>query len=100
MSNVGIVNASKASIIALLLNYLERLNNLILVQHCVEAELGELLWEVVWWDVYQAVVGLRLGRRIGRKGKVTHDQVVVLVSHMLVEDDLVHAFREFKINLR
>jgi hypothetical protein len=100
VSYVGIVNASKASIIALLLNDLESLNNLILVQHCVEAELGELLREVVRWDVDQAVVRLRLGRRVGRKGKVAHDEIVVLVSHMLVKDDLVHALRKLKINLR
>ncbi len=100
MSNAGVVDASKASIIALLPNDLHRLDNFILVEHSVEAELRELLGEVMGRDVDQAIVGLLLGWRVGRKGQVVHDEIVVLVSHVLIENDFVHALRKIEVNLR
>lgn len=100
VSNAGVVDASKASIIALLPNDLHRLDNFILVKHSVEAELRELLGEVMGRDVNQAIVGLFLGWRVGRKGQVVHDEIVVLVSHVLIENDFVHALRKIEVNLR
>lgn len=49
-------------------------------------------------DVYQAIVGLLLGGRVRRKGQVAHDEIVVLVSHVLIENDFVHALRKIEVN--
>lgn len=100
MSDACVVDASEPGIIALLPNDLHGLDDLVLVEHRVEAELRELLGEVVRRDVYQTVVGLLLGWRVRRQGQVAHNQVVVLVSHVFIEDYLVHTLREVEVHFR
>ncbi len=98
MSDAGVLDASEAGIVALLPNDLHGLDDLILVEHRIEAELGELLREVVGRDDNQTVVGLLLGRGVRRQGQVAHYEIVVLFSHVLIENYFVHTLREVEVH--
>lgn len=98
MSDASVVDASEARIVALLPYDLHGLDDFVLVEHRVEAELGELLREVVGRDVNQTVVGLLLGGGVRRQGQVAHYQVVVLVTHVLIENYFVHTLREVEVH--
>jgi hypothetical protein len=62
--------------------------------------LGELLREIVRWNVDKTIIlGLFLCW-LGGKREIAHDKLTSLLLHMLVKDDFVHTLGKVKVNFR
>lgn len=71
---------------------------MVLVKDGVETEVGELLWEVMWWDLDHAELrSLCLCNWI-RQSQGTRNEVWSILLNVLVKDDLVHGLTELLVN--
>jgi len=100
VSDASVIDASKSCIVALFSNDLHSLDNFVAVKHSGQGEQRELLREIVRRYVDQAIVRLFLGRWVGRKSKIAHDQIVVLISHVLIKYDFVHTLSKVEVYFR
>ena len=99
LGDVGIVDVPLEHVVAFLADLLHGTDGLVLVQDRVEAEIGERLWEIVWRNDNHAVVRcLRLWLLLWQ-GEWPRDEVGSVALEVLVENDLVHRLREFKVHL-
>lgn len=73
-------------------------DGLIFVQNGVEAEIGELLWEVVWWNGDHTVIWRKFLWLLSWKSKWSRDEVWSIGAQMFIEDDFVHGFGKFEID--
>jgi hypothetical protein len=99
MSDVGVVDVSEVSVITFFSDDLHCADHLILIHEGVEAELRELLGEVVGRNVYKGIVWGIFLCWLRWEGKIAHDEIVALLLHVLIEDDFVHALGKVEVYL-
>jgi hypothetical protein len=99
MSDVGVVDVSEVSIVAFLSDDLHCADHLILIHEGVEAELRELLGEVVGRNVHEGIVWGFFLCGLRRERKIAHNELASLLLHVLVEDDFVHALCKVEVYL-
>ena len=100
MSDISIVDVSEVSIIAFLSYYMQDFYYFFLTQKGIKAKLRELLREIVGRNVYEPIVWFGFRGWLRRHGQTANDQTVGAIIHVLVKDDLIHAFGKFKAHFR
>lgn len=77
-----------------------RSNDFILILESIEAELRELLREIMRRNGDHPKVWGFLYSRLGRKLEIACDQLVASLLQVLVKDDLIHGLCKLEVNLR
>mmetsp|Transcript_20747 Transcript_20747/g.31992 ORF Transcript_20747/g.31992 Transcript_20747/m.31992 type:complete len:987 (-) Transcript_20747:91-3051(-) len=99
LGDVRIVDILQEHIVTLLSDLLHSTDGLVLVQNGVEAEVGELLSEVVRRNDDHAVVGRFFLLLFLREDERAGDEVGAVLLQVLVEDDLVHGLGKVEVDL-
>jgi hypothetical protein len=98
LGDVWIVNVLKKHVIAFLADLLHGPDGLVLIEHRVEAEVGESLWEIVGGNRDHTVVLRFLLFLFLRHLERSRNQIRTRLSHVLVKDYFIHRLGVFEVD--